>query len=268
MTRSYLSGLGYVDSSALSTALGGYVASSVLSGTLDLYLTKAEAVTTYVTPSYLSAHGYVRSGDGNRFVYRSGGGQNPVLDLDIVLGSWPAQAISATESKPPAASAVYFALSQRDSAIAAMQTQVNNLSVTGGQSAVINVIEEPAGLQSNSGLIPVEDKAVNTIVMAGDWLERVSNVLTVAVPDAYPGGTVSRDFLVVLDFPSDAGTGQVPVSFAGFVTRTGGSVTKFSYMTSGLLSMTGIAYGMKVVYALTEIRPGVFAVTRKNLYEV
>ena len=32
--------------------------------------------------------------------------------------------------------------------------------------------------------------------------------------------------------------------------------------------MAGIAYGMKVVYALTELRPGVFAVTRKNLYEV
>ena len=266
VTQTYLSGLGYVTGSALLTALASYVDSTALSTALGAYLTKSDAASTYVTPAYLAANGYLRSGDGNSFVYRATAGAE--LNLDTVLASWPAQSITATEAKPPAASAVFAALAQRDTAVAALQTQVNNLSVTGGQSAVINVITEPAGLQSNTSLIPVDDKAVNTIVMSGSWLTRVSNVLTVAVPDAYQNGTVARDFLVVLDFPSSAGSGQVPVTFAGFVTRAGAAVSKFSYTATGLFSMAGIAYGMKVVYALTELRPGVFAVTRKNLYEV
>lgn len=266
VTRTYLSGLGYVTGSALSAALASYIDSTALSTALSPYLTKTDAASTYVTPAYLAANGYLRSSDGNSFVYRATAGAE--LNLDTVLASWPAQSITATEAKPPAASAVFTALAQRDASILALQSQVNNLSVTGGQSAVINVITEPAGLQSNTSLIPVDDKAVNTIVMSGSWLTRVSNVLTVAVPDAYQNGTVARDFLVVLDFPSDAGSGQVPVTFAGFVTRAGTAVSKFSYTATGLFSMTGIAYGMKVVYALTELRPGVFAVTRKNLYEV
>ena len=266
VTRMHLSGLGYVTGAALSAALASYIDSTALGTALSSYLTKADAASTYVTPAYLSANGYLRSRDGNSFVYRATEGAE--LNLDTVLASWPARSITATEAKPPASSAVFAAFAKRDTSISTVQSQVNNLSVTGGQSAVINVIEEPAGLPSNTGLIPVDDKAVNTIVMSGSWLTSVSNVLTVAVPDAYPNGTVARDFLVVLDFPSDAGSGQVPVTFAGFVTRTGDSVSKFSYTAAGLFSMSGIAYGMKVVYALTELRPGVFAVARKNLYEV
>lgn len=266
VTRTYLSGLGYVTGSALSTALSPYIDSTALGTVLGSYLTKADAMNTYVTPEYLSANGYLRSRDGNPFVYRAAEGAE--LNLDTVLASWPARYITATETKPPAASSVFAELAKRDTSISTVQSQVNNLSVTGGQSAVINVITEPAGLPSNTGLIPVDDKAVNTIVMEGSWLTRVSNVLTVAVPDAYQNGTVARDFLVVLDFPSSAGSGQVPVTFAGFVTRDGAAVSKFSYTATGLFSMSGIAYGMKVVYALTELRPGVFAVARKNLYEV
>lgn len=266
VTRTHLSGLGYVTESALSTALASYIDSTDLGTALGVYLTKADAASTYVTPAYLSANGYLRSGADNSFVYRSKA--DAELNLDVVLASWPAKSITATEAKPPAASAVFAEFAKRDTSISSVQSQVNNLSVTGGQSAVLNVITEPEGLPSNTGLIPVDDKAVNTIVMEGSWLTRVSNVLTVAVPDAYQGGTIARDFLVVLDFPSSAGSGQVPVTFAGFVTRGGDAVSKFSYTATGLFSMSGIAYGMKVVYALTELRPGVFAVTRKNLYEV
>ena len=266
VTQTSLAGLGYVTSSGLAAALAGYVTQTALDGALAQYLTKSDAVATYVTPQYLADNGYLRASDSNRFVYRQEAGAT--LDLDSVLNSWPAQSVGQLETKPPSGSAVYAALAQRDSAIAALQSQVNNLSVTGGQSAVINVIEEPEGLQSNTGLIPVDDKAVNTIVMSGDWLSRVSSNLTVAVPDAYQNSNVARDFLVVLYFPSSAGTGQVPVTFSGFVTRAGGAVSLFSYTSSGLFSLTGIAYGMMVVYALTEMRPGVFAVTRKNLYEV
>lgn len=266
VTRTHLSGIGYVTESALSTALASYIDSTALGTALGAYITKTDAASTYVTPAYLAANGYLRSSDGNSFVYRATEGAE--LNLDTVLASWPAQSITATEAKPPASSAVFASLARRDASISAIQSQVNNLSVTGGQSAVLNVITEPEGLPSNTGLIPVDDKAVNTIVMEGSWLTRVSNVLTVAVPDEYQDGTIARDFLVVLDFPADAGSGQVPVTFAGFVTKAGAAVSKFSYTATGLFSMAGVAYGMKVVYALTELRPGVFAVTRKNLYEV
>ena len=266
VSRTYLSGLGYVTGAALSTALASYIDSTALGTALSPYLTKADAASTYVTPAYLLANGYLRSGADNSFVYRSKA--DAELNLDVVLASWPAKSITATEAKPPSASAVFAEFAKRDTSISSVQSQVNNLSVTGGQSAVLNVITEPEGLPSNTGLIPVDDKAVNTIVMEGSWLTRVSNVLTVAIPDAYQDGTVARDFLVVLDFPSSAGSGQVPVTFAGFVTRGGDAVSKFSYTATGLFSMSGVVYGMKVVYELTELRPGVFAVARKNLYEV
>lgn len=266
VTRTYLSGLGYVTESALSTALASYIDSTDLGAALGVYLTKSDAASTYVTPAYLSANGYLRSGGDNSFVYRLKA--DAELNLDVVLASWPVKSITATEAKPPAASAVFAEFAKRDTSISLVQSQVNNLSVTGGQSAVLNVITEPEGLPSNTGLIPVDDKAVNTIIMEGSWLTRVSNVLTVAIPDAYQDGTVARDFLVVLDFPSSAGSGQVPVTFAGFVTRGGDAVSKFSCTATGLFSMSGVVYGMKVVYELTELRPGVFAVARKNLYEV
>jgi hypothetical protein len=271
VTQTRLSELGYLDATGLAAALASYVSSSDLTSTLDRYLSKAEATSTYVTPAYLTAHGYVKAGDSNQYVFRPSAGAE--LNLDTILASWPSQTVGPTVAKPPAGSAVYAALLQRDASIDALQTQVNNLSVTGGQSCVMNVVTL-SDTSSVNVVVSANDKSINTIVIDPSWVSAVQAGqpagtkvgITVSVPDAYQNSTVARDFVVVLDFAP--GSGRVPVMFNGFITRLGGSVSAFSYTSSGLYSLEGIAYGMKVAYALMEMRPGVLAVTRKNLYEV
>lgn len=264
VTRAYLSGLGYLTATALGTALANYVTSEALDGALNLYLTKAEATQTYVTPEYLAANRFLKATDTNTFVYRSA--QGAELNLDTVLASWAVTSITETETKPPSASTVHAALAQRDTAIAALETQVNGIATTGGASGTMRVVIV-GNTNSQTGVVAANDRASNTFQMNGPYISAYQN-LKVSLPDAYSDGTTARDLLVVIDFPSGVGTGQVPYNFLGFVTRSGSAVTTFSYSASGLYSLDGVAYGMKVVYALTEIRPGVFAVTRKNLYEV
>ena len=263
VTKSYLEGLGYASPSDIESLLSPYVTATGLASALTSYLTLTAAASTYVTPQYLVDNGFLRSGEPNGYVSRTptvvdGVTVYPELNLDAVLAAWPVSTIGAQESRPVSASTLYAAFGQRDTSISNLQSQINNLSITGGASHVMRVVWVDAAT------VTANDRACNTFQVGED----AESTLTVELPSAYSGGSVARDFLVVLDFPSTAGTGQVPLQFLGFVPPSGQAAEFFSYSASGLYSLAGVVYGMKVVYALTELLPGAFAVTRKNLYEV
>ena len=256
----------YSTPASVQAALAGYVTALGLSSALAPYYTASQCDAKYVTPAYLSAQGYLRSGSSDffaNFVTRSATGSR---DIDVILSTWAVSELSTTETRPPQTSAVKAAIDAEAAARTSLASSVSDLSITGGAANLLHhvttgVMRVVSGTYATH--LALKDSAVNWIDSASSLIQ--SNKIRLSVPRGV-SSSVARDFLFCITF-SGAAVGQVPFTVDSVVNYDSTALEFISYVDKPF-SLAGVAYGATVIWGFTECAPGKFAVTRKILYPV
>lgn len=265
----------YVTSSVLSSTLSGYATTSALSSAVGGLVDRNTADATYVSQTSLSGMGYLtaQSTHFQKYVYRNPtNGVYPEMNLDTILSALPVSSVTAGNGKPVTSGAVAARFATSDALIAStaagLQTQITNLTITGGQSNLLKQITAATTVGSVKYLLTTNNASNYVLATSAYTLLSNSNQLRFLLPAAVNG--VARDCMLTVDFTRSGYTGQVPYTMQ-LKTYTGGASvltpTLYSHMANPF-DMTGITYGSVVCWSFTEIGGAVFAVSRRVLYLV